>query len=269
MEYSAIDIKRLLDEISQESDKTLAHSQFHDMYLFLDQKYRERFKKTIPIADDYLYRKLFSPLIKGVNEKMKLNLTPNCLDAITQALGYKGYGEFLRMEHPSISPTTANCAGQWYSYVRCNSGQPYILRAPVKIYQDKKVMRMELQGPSRLFKGVFQASDNCHYCLLESKQAKNIYLVLKTGLVSRIEVMQGVFSGLSGGGDPIAGREILVRQVEEFSNLLPQRIAIKEMLKSKMREEVAVATYFNSAEKSIIKAGISSTFTLDDLDATA
>jgi hypothetical protein len=269
MKPRTIDLLRLLNEIAQEAGKTLVYANFPALHAFVEDQYREKCKVSIPFSAEYLYRNIYVP-IKGKKEDEEvLNLNAKNLDAIAQALGYKGYGDFLNMKHPTLTPALSNCAGAWYSYVRCNSGQPYVLRAPVRIFQEHKEMRVELKGPNRLFKGVFKSADQCLYCLLESGTTKNIYLILKTGFVDRIEVMQGVFSALSSGGDPIAGREILIRQGVSFNKLETKRISINEMLQSEKVEEIAVANYFKDKKMNIIKAGRSSTFELSDLQISA
>ncbi|MGL4598866.1 MAG: hypothetical protein ACRCYO_15220 [Bacteroidia bacterium] len=269
MKPRIIDLKRLLNEIAQESGKTLLHANFSEMHLFLEKQYKTTYKESLPFGNEYLYRNIYIPTKEEKDDEKVLSLSPKNLDAIVKALGYKGYGDFLQMKHPTLASSLSNCSGAWYSYVRCNSGQPYVLRAPVRIFQEHKEMRVELKGPNRLFKGVFQAADQCLYCLLESGETKNIYLILKTGLVERIEVMQGVFSALSSGGDPIAGREILVRQGVSFEALTADRIPIDKMLQSDKVEENAVAHYFKDKESNIIKAGRSSTFELSDLQISA
>lgn len=260
------DIKRLLDEVSEETGLTLVHGNFAEIHEKLQEKYKSRTKKrTLPFSDEYLYRKLFARVKDGVEKDATINLNALNLDAIAQALEYRSYSDFIRMEGPEINPVLANCAGTWYSYVRCNSGQPYILRSAVIIYQEKKAMYMKLQGGLRLFQGQLKHDGNCIYCLLESKQEKKLHMVLRTGLSSRPDVLQGVFSGLSSGGDPIAGREVLIRQNEEYGKLSHTRVAISEFLLSEKEEENVIAKYYQYPEKNILKGGLSSTFDLGDL----
>jgi hypothetical protein len=106
------------------------------------------------------------------------------------------------------------------------------------------------------------------YCLLESKQDKNLHLVFNVGHSKRPNVLQGVFSGMSTAGDPIAGREVLVRRKEKIFELKNSRQSISEMLKSKSEEEKIIGKYFKEVNQNILKGGKSSTYELTDLKKT-
>jgi hypothetical protein len=132
------------------------------------------------------------------------------------------------------------------------------------VYRD---VVMTLKGSRRNFQGKMKLQGDCIYCLLESGDTKDLHVVFKTGLESTPNVLQGVFSGLSTANDPIAGREILVRQpgVDEMKKLSNDRMSIDALLESGSDEEKIIAGYFNSIEENILKAGRSSNFQITDL----
>jgi hypothetical protein len=100
---------------------------------------------------------------------------------------------------------------------------------------------------------------------LQSGQNKNIHIVLKAGHSTEPQVLQGVFSGVSTAGDPIAGREIFIRQKLSYDKLTTERASIKDLIGSKSRESELIGKYFKNKEYNILKGGAASTFGLDDL----
>lgn len=268
MDYSWHIVKRLLGEIEEEIGMEVSNANFSQVKAALSRKYEERRKNPFPINNpEYVYRSLTLQLKKKAKRKSDVPLNAVNVEALVHALGYKGYHDFRDAQHPSVSSDLKGCEGFWYSYVRCNSGQPYVLRAPVHISVKFRDVLMLLKGKQRIFEGKMKLQGDCIYCLLESGDTKNLHFVLKTGLASRPDVLQGVFSGLSSGNDPIAGREVLVRQpaASQFGELTPERMAIDSMLKSKTEEQKIVAHYFSSKADNILKAGRSSAFDITDL----
>lgn len=259
------DIRRLLKEISEELQTAITHSNFHSMHEQLEARYKAKKNKALPCFKDYLYRKLYLK-VKDEDSRRMLQLSPTILNALCECIGYENFDRFRHSDHPAVLPVLKNCMGAWYSYVRCNSGQAYVLRAPVHIYQQSKTVWVELQGSTRLFKGKLKSEGDCLSCLLESNQHKNIHLLFKAGLSNTPGVLQGVFSAISNGGEPVAGREILVRQQgSEFSKMKHARLPIEHLVAHGSEEEKLVGNYFAVKNGSILKANRSSSFELDDL----
>lgn len=263
MECNRHDIVKFLNCIAGVTGLNLVHTDFRDMQERLSELYAKANApaKMTPLSDEYLYRKLFRPTERG-EEILKLN--PAILNNIAQAIGFKSYAHFLKVSDPMSNPTIQNSIGVWYSYVRCNSGQPYVYRAPVKIFEEKREVLMEMKGPVRKFSGHVHAMGECLRCNLLSEN-KSISLVLKAGIAAQPKVLQGVFAGVSTAGDPIAGREILIRQDAEYDTLENERILIDNLIADDDRERKSVGTYFYNKESNIIKGGRASTFGLDDL----
>jgi hypothetical protein len=264
MKYKTTDILRLLKEVAIKTDKSLAHPHFPDMYEIM-----LRDSKELPFTShDYLYRKLFLE-VEGADEKRRqdISLSAVNVEAIAKFLGYKSYEQFKKFEHPERNPVLENCIDTWYSYVRCNSGSRNVFVSPVRIFANGKEIQMELRGPSRLFKGIVRLNGHALYCFMESGKEKNLHLVMKVALSDKPEVIQGVFSGISTGGDPIAGREILIRQPgKKFETLAPQKFKIDDLLKSGDEGEKKIGNYFTDKEKNILAGGKASTFGWEDLE---
>ena len=217
-------------------------------------------------ADNYLYKKMF---LKARSAEAKggglLNLNDEYLEIIAGYLGYKSYAHFLELQHYKFPDELENCKGVWCSYVRCNSGDADVLVAPVHIYHKTKQMFIEMKGASRRFKGELKMEGKCLFCLLESGEDKNIHLVLRIGLAKKPNVLQGVFSGISSGGDPIAGREVLIRNDSAFEKLKHRKMKISDLLISGNEEEKLIGEYFSAKQQNIIKGAPASTFELNDL----
>jgi hypothetical protein len=265
MKFPRTDIVKLLNRIARETKYDLAHTNFPSIKEKLDEKFAqlEPSKTPLTYSDEYLYRKLYLPSLKQEKEFVSANVA--IINAIAQSIGFDSFSHFVSAVDSTDSPVLRNCMGQWYSYVRCNSGQPYVLRSPVQIHEHRKEIVMELQGPQRKFRGQIKLVGECLHCLLESAQIKKIYLILKIGFSSNPDVLQGIFSGLSTGGDPIAGREVLVRSKLGYGQMSPARIAISELQAARSEEEKRIGNYFSGKENSILKAGTGSTYGLDDL----
>lgn len=261
MEYDPVDVLRLLQEVAEKTGYRLVNSHFPMMH----EKMKPEGRKTF-FAENYLYKKMFLRARKAQREGVKgISLNDEYVEIIAQFLDYKSYSHFLELQQQQFPSALLNCLGVWYSYVRCNSGHPEVYASPVRIYEQTKAVLVEMQGASRKFKGELKMEGSCLYCLLESGQEKNIHLVLKIGVAQKPNVLQGVFSGLSSAGDPIAGREVLVRQFVSFGELKHKKLKIAELMKSKEEEERAIGNYFSEKEQNILKAGQASTFELGDL----
>jgi hypothetical protein len=261
MRYKAGDIMRLLQEVAEKTDMTLDYASFGEIY----SKMEDQMVK-LPFKEEYLYKRVFLQLKKLKGDSTEIRLNAKCIEHVAKYLSYNNYDQFKKMQGQPIHPAMITCVGSWYSYVRCNSGEEYVLIAPVRIYEEGREIVMQLNGRDRTFTGKLKYEGNCIYCLLESKQDKNLHLVFNVGLTKKANVLQGIFSGISTAGDPIAGREVLVRQEGKLSLLKNARRSISELVESKREEEVLVGKYFRKAEQNILKGGKPSTFELDDLN---
>jgi len=260
MECNPADIMRLLKEVADKTGHKLLNAQFPEMYGKMKKQLHE-----ILFAEDYMYKKMFLRARKNLETNTALKLKDEYLEKIAEYLGYKSYDRFLEMGRHQFPVALENCRGTWYSYVRCNSGNPEIFVSPVFIYPETKQLLVKMKGFTRIFEGELKMIGSCLNCLLESDQEKNIHLVLKIGLAKKPNVLQGVFSGLSSGGDPIAGREVWVRSDEGFDEMKNKKMKISELLNSRNEDEKIIGEYFSDRQQNILKGGQASTFEINDL----
>lgn len=265
MECRLEDFRRLLDKIQEETRMKVSRTNYLDVHEKLNAKHKTLFGTNLPFGNEYIYRSIRVRVNRAKQEDETFEAIETNLDAISKLLGHETYVDFVQSTLKATPPVLIACEGAWYSYVRCNSGKEFILRAPVSIYPERKIMQMKLQGANRVYTGELNADGDSLFCLLKSDQLKRLHMVLRTGLALHPKVLQGVFTGLSSAGDPIAGREVLIRQDTVFEKLTPERISINKLMDSASEEEEAVAQYFSRRENAIVKAGVSSSFDLDDL----
>lgn len=263
---SAQQIRRLLDEVGNETSLTPVHGNFPEIFRLLNERHKKSTGENFTFSQTYFYRSLYSPLVRGHRQ---LSLEIPILDAICKSIGYLSYTNFINSEHPALNKVLEKCIGAWYSYVRCNSGNPDVLVSPVHIYAKGKTILMLLQGKARKFAGEMKLKGKCIYCVLESESDKQIHLVLKVGLSDSPDVLQGVFSGISSGEDPIAGREILARQDMPFEKMKNDKLKIETLCASDNEKEKIIGNYFRERDRNILSAGRSSTFTFSDLHEDA
>ncbi len=262
MKCKSADIISLLDAMAAEAGYKLLNAN----YPLIHEKMKEWRGKKSFFAEEYLYKKV---LLRARNAEDKgggiLILKDEYVEIIAEYAGFESYSDFLQQKVRTISPMLENCEGKWYSYVRCNSGDMFVLISPVQIYQQKKQMCVEMKGPSRTFKGELRIEGSCIHTLVESGEGKSIHIVLKIGISKHPRVLQGIFSGMSSGGDPIAGRELFVRQPIGIDSLEPKKIKISSLLNSPDEEERMIGIYFSDMPGNILKGGPASTFELSDL----
>lgn len=236
-----------------------------DMAVAINEDLKAK-KKKITMGYKYIYN-LHNSVRDAIEEdsEVKPKPHPSWINVIAEFAGYKSYDDFISSTTEAYR-ALQGYIGNWYSYVRCNSGSKEVLVSPVRIYEENGQVWMELKGPVRTFKGELKLKEDCLVCLLEGNESKVLHLVFKAGFAVKPNVLQGVFSGMSTGGDPIAGREVLVRQHEHnFSNLKNARLDIPRILMSSKLEERSIGEYFKDQSVSSVKTGRTSTFELTDL----
>lgn len=263
-QYKPAEILQLLDELAEQTNTGLSFSHFETMY----NEIKNSLPESPPFSSgDYLYRKLYRRALLAEKKRTPfIRLNAVYVETIARFLGYQGYKQFLKTEHPDKDPILASCTGTWYSYVRCNSGNPDILVSPVEIFSKGKEVLMKLKGPGRVFQGPVNRKGNCLYCNLDGGKEKKLNLIFKIGSVMHPDVLQGVFSGVSSGGDPIAGREVLIRKEIKIELMKNQKIDMTKEPEARDDEMKLLYLYFARKENNILKGGRSSSFSLGDLN---
>ncbi|MEL6699808.1 MAG: hypothetical protein AAFP89_26470 [Bacteroidota bacterium] len=134
------------------------------------------------------------------------------------------------------------------------------MRSPVSIDLYSGSLRVRLKGPHRILEGEGKLKNGCLYTTLNASD-KVIHMVFKLGKARNPNVLQGVFSGISTSGDPIAGREVWVKAAQENEN----RIFNLENKGDKAALPQEVYRYFNDFGQNYIHIKRPSSFELDDL----
>jgi hypothetical protein len=195
----------LLQELREKVSTDLDYAGFGLM-----EEYLENDEISQKYLDD-IHRKVTRAIEKN---EMHVGVKRTKMNEIAIGLGYKNFLEFEMVLTKPIDPILKNCIGKWWSLVRGNTGD-VILKAPVKIKADQENnIVMTLTGEKNKFTGKIKASAGSIFCDLESGKEKKLRIILKGNVNPESRVLQGIFSGISSTGDPMGGREILIRETE-------------------------------------------------------
>jgi hypothetical protein len=241
-------VLKLLEVLAEKTGQSMDYHGFWIMSDALENFALER--KLTPISQGYL-----ADTNRNINKKIKNNkeeskTSRDHLDTIACFLGFKNFEQFSISVDKPISDTLKSCLGNWWSIVRSNSGD-FLLKAPVRLYRDEKNMEvyLELKGQERTFTGKMLEFGSCLSGFIQSNSGKVLGLIFKLSNSQKQEILQGVFSGISSFGDPIAGKELLVRE----SNLAYQDMQwIKHPITDNNVSQ-HIRDYFNDSEKTNIK----------------
>jgi len=263
MEAATQHVKQLIEQAAQKARVPTTHDGLGRLSEAINEA-----QQAVSITQKYLYELLKGKIVQAQQAgKDTLGLSQDHLHAIALYLGFESYFDFVaQISQPAVPALLHDLCGQWYSYVRCNSGSPFILRSPVYIEVQAGQVMMHLQGKLRRFSGTVQLNGMHIYAtLLPDEADKQLHLIFKTGLGGQHELLQGVFSGISSGGDPIAGREVLVRMPESATELSNARLPLEQFAQSKKPNEQKLALYFATYAGNNVKVQGISTFGWDDL----
>lgn len=219
-----------------------------------------------PISQRYLY-----DLYRKTNRKLAADIDSSSprtyhIDLMVKYLGFSSFSHFASYQENKISNSLKSCIGNWWSYVRANSGE-LLFKAPVQIRLDdlRNRLSMELRSNGHLFYGAASEASNCLTCSLDSINGKTLALVFKLGNSSSFQLLQGVFCGISSAGDPISGREILLREEElSYEEMKWEQLSLKDE-----KTDPRILSYFSSYTQNCIKTKGVSSFTLTDLEPEA
>lgn len=256
MGTSPLLVKQLIEALARAANESLDHRGFEMMSDHIEKITGQE------ITRKYLYetyRKVCADIKAGVQEVRNYE---EKLDTISKAIGYRRYLDFEKAVTQPVDAQLKPYAGNWWSIVRANAGA-YLLKAPVRLYEDEQQMRIELQGGLHLFKGTVTLRAANLFCTLESGKDKSIQLVMKAGAASDPLLLKGVFSGISTAGDPIAGRKLLLREHDlPFGQMHWKKLPLDDT-----GLDPRIDRYFSHYEKNCIKITQVSTFSMRDLEA--
>lgn len=259
--YQVKTILKLMQALSEQTKFRLTNASLKEMHIHLSNKY-----KKLPFREDYLFKQVLNAARnKERKGEATISLNEYYIDFIIGILEYENLADFEARYGKPAHHSLGACAGAWYSYVRCNSGSPDVLRSPVYIKESGKEVSIELRGPVRIFTGVLAWEAGCIYSLLESRGGKKLQLVFRSSEINKPNLLQGVFAGVSAGAEPIAGRELLVRADETQEPLTNAKMKIDEMIASEDDAVRRIGHYFSEEQYCILKAGKSVNFNINDL----
>ncbi len=221
------------------------------------------------LGERYMYDTVFLGIEKAKKEKsLWLNLDRSCLDTIVYYLGFKNIEDFKAAYLPFVPREILFLEGNWYSLVRGNSESPDILVSPVRIRISHSVdIHMELRGPDRMYSGKIKWIGGSISALLTSDDGvKQMHLAFKVGVARYPKILLGVFSGVSSGGEPIAGREMLYRTDEGFNEMKNLKISLNAATpENSVHFPKKVINYFSDLKENYIKISNVRSFGLNDL----
>jgi hypothetical protein len=232
MNASIPHLNKLLERLAETTGQSMTIKGLKEM--------SERVGLTERYLADYIYRKKEAAKEDG---KMTISVQVSKLDEVAKYLKYSSYQDFVdKMERP-VEPVLLSLVGNYYSYVRRNDEQGYILRSPVRIYESRAKILFELKGPMRLYQGEIKLRQGCLFILMEEEAGKQIHHVYKIGTRPKPQVLQGIFSGVSTNFDPIGGRTVLVQSDNSFDKLQHKEGSVKEFSKSDQPAEKSISNY--------------------------
>lgn len=257
MKYKTTDFKRLIDAICSQLNTQATRQGF----MKIEEYCIEHAEKLgLGVRHEYIYDRYRS-------KSDAQSARPDHLNALARILGFNTYEDFVAGKHPSTTKQATPfeiIGGKWTSIVRCNSGKEQLIISPVEFKMEKTKLVMSLQGGENAFTGEVFLKGYCLEVTLKSGGVKNIHLIFKLGNLKSIEVLQGVYSGISSGNAPICGVELLVRLPKnETAQTTHQRIDFDEYSNRGHNETLVVNYFKNKAPYKIDKV---SSFGWDDLN---
>jgi hypothetical protein len=259
--YDVKTILKLMQALSETTKFRLTNASLKEMHIHLSNVY-----KNVPFGEDYLYKQVFQVARKRAEAgQQTISLNEFNIEYLLGILEYDNLEDFEQRYGKPSHHSLSDCTGTWYSYVRCNSGNPDVLRSPVSISETGKDIQITLKGPLRKFNGKLTWEAGCIYSLLESNSGKKLQLIFRASGINKPNVLQGVFAGVSAGGEPIAGRELLVRQDVSFDELTNEKVSIDYLMSSSDQLLQRIGNYFSDKHTTILKAGSSFNFEITDL----
>ncbi|MEL6674550.1 MAG: hypothetical protein AAFR61_20235 [Bacteroidota bacterium] len=222
------------------------------------------------LGDRYLYAFYKKCELALKQDQKEVGLNENYLNAVLKYLGFlnlKAYRQ--KAAEQQGDPRLAGLKGNWYSIVRQNSGLPYLLVAPVHIWQEGATFWIKLVGPSAQYVAKLARKENAIFTTFLNDQYKVINLIFHIGGATRPQLLMGVFSGLSTSGDTIAGRELLLRTDHDEAAMNHLRIPLEDPEQWPDWLDGRIFGYFEDHYKNCLKGSRGPTFSLDDLDVVA
>jgi hypothetical protein len=217
------------------------------------------------ISEDYLYKKIFYE-IRNLDSDFEMSLRDAQLNSVARFLGYKNIVSLISAFEAPADVQLKSLVGNYYLYVRQNSGRGMVFQSPVKILESEEKFILKLKGPSWTYEGDLKIKHGCLFVLLVSPEDKSFYHIYKIGTRREPKVIQGIFSGVSTAFDPIGGRAVLLKVNEPFASLSNQAFTLDELNKDGAPESKTLATYFREYSRNNLSINKVISFGFEDLE---
>lgn len=180
-------------------------------------------------------------------------------------LGFQGHQAFRAYLENPIPEVLLSCCGTWISLVRQNSFDGYLYQSPVLIYQDQQRVLFKLRGPSYAYGGELSYRNGCLTVIFSGASNKQFHHVYKIGNRKSPKLLQGIYSGISTGNDPIGGRCLLYRVQENFEAIPNRQLQVSHLVADQEELQKAIGTYFEVFERNNLRLNPIIAFDLEDL----
>ncbi|MFZ6009274.1 MAG: hypothetical protein ACOYXT_02905 [Bacteroidota bacterium] len=196
------------------------------------------------LSENYLYTKMALAIKKrSVEEEIRYH--DRSIDRILRFLRYKDLKEFIDYLENPIDKKLQKFLGSYYSYVRRSiKNEATLFRSPVSFFEENGKVWMKLKGSRLEYLGEVRRKRGVLFVSLDSSEEKSFCHIYNIGETEGPEIVQGIFAGLSNTFEPIGGRAVLIKIVEEFANLKNAELPITKLKKSKFLNERRLAEYF-------------------------
>ncbi|MEZ4776384.1 MAG: hypothetical protein R3D00_24630 [Bacteroidia bacterium] len=269
MQFSLKDILELRFTLSEEAEVSLPLT--YSKCGLLSQVIENTVPGTPEISQRYLYEYLHLRINRALKaDETTYGLNVEYVEKLVRFAGYEGVQDWLASrenQKPKPDDQLESLKGMYYCYVMCNSGQPDLLKSPVKIHHNGKHYVVEMRGKVRKFEGVPEIRQGCLFVLLRSDQDKQLHWVCKVGNSRSPEIIQYIFSGVSSGGDPIGGKGLLVKtRLSDMNEGTNEKIPMENLKFSSSEKDLGLFTYFSTANPARMKISSVSTFDFRDIN---
>lgn len=219
-------------------------------------------KIGLQLNQKYLYTK-HSEIIKNTSEAISIQEIK--LKGLLDYLGFENYQSFKSHFINPISDILKSCEGVWISFVRQNSSEGILYKSPVKIFEQSRKMYFELRGPVTTYMGELTYSNGCLNTLFHGSSGRLFNHIYKIGNRRSPKILQGIYSGISTGDDPIGGRTVLCKVDFPFEAIENQVLYVSELKNSEDVLNQNLGQYFDFYEKNNLKLNPIVSFDKEDL----
>lgn len=253
MKVKARHLHRLLSELAEKTGDSLDRAGLRNIASAIDG-----------ISEDYLYKKIYYE-IRALDDDQELSLRDAQLNSIARFLDFPHANALIASYERPADEQLRSLEGNYYLYVRQNSGRGLVFQSPATIFKRNEKYLMRMVGPSLVYEGEPEIRQGCLFVLLTSSEYKSFYHVYKIGTRRSPTVIQGIFSGVSTAFDPIGGRSVLIRVDQPLKTMENRAFTHEELDRSDEEEKQSLAHYFREYTKNNLSINKVVSFAADDL----